>query len=121
MGDLFSNLGGSGGGASEDDSGGGFGGFLRGMGTGFVNGRLGPNNSFTGNGGNNGLSGLFTSTVNNIGAQGNASPPNDPFATTSPLVQPGIVPAPKVSQFGSPVPATPNAQWGSDAWGTPQG
>ncbi len=113
MGDLFSGaLGDSG----EGSSGGGFGGFLRGMGTGFVNGRLGPSNGFTGG---DPMAKLFSSLVNE-NSDHNTSP-NDPFATTSPLVQPGVVPAPRVSTFGSLVPSTPNAQWGSDAWGSPQG
>lgn len=127
MGDLFSGMGGGGGNGdfggetsgSADASGGGFGGFLRGMGTGFVNGRLGPNNSFTGTP-NDPLSKLFSSTINNIGAQGNATQPNSPVSN-SPLLQPGVVPAPGVSQFGHPVSSAPNAQWGTDEWGTPQG
>jgi hypothetical protein len=118
MGDLFSGLSG-GSGSDSSSSGSGFGNFLTGMGTGFVNQRLGPNNPYTGV---SPMSSLYTQLVQNNGAMGNANAAqNDPTMLSSPLMQPGQVPAPSVSQFGSPVSSTPNAQWGTEEWGTPQG
>lgn len=109
MGDMFS---GQGGGAGDPSS------FLSSFGTGFVNGRLGAGNPYTGY---SPLSQLFTQTINANGAAGNAAAAANSPGAASPLLQSGVVPAPTVSAFGSPVPSTPNAQWGTQEWGTPQG
>lgn len=93
---MTSLLGGGGGGAAADAEGGGGGGgagnFISQMGTGFVNGRLGPGNGFTGTG-TDPLSSLFSSMINSNGQQGNASaeslpPTNFPGAT--PVTPPNV-------------------------------